>query len=236
MAFWADIAMPHQPAYQRWHNNEHIPERLSIPGFMRGRRYRSVREDSRFLMYYDTTSLEVLTSAPYLARLNAPTPRTRNALGWFKNGNRTAYHLVEAFGAPERAAPPVIAVASFAPSDGAARTTGGFCSSRRAAMEHLAKTSCAERVLEYRLDDAGSTVSTGEASVHGATASAVSGLLVLHSQDLALLDEASAWHALDAAVAQWASCNALPEPPRMDVYSLEFALQNDSHLSLQGQP
>jgi len=235
MAFWADIATPHQPAYQRWHNNEHIPERLSIPGFVRGRRYRSVREDSRFLMYYDTTSLDVLTSAAYLARLNAPTPRTRAALRWFSNGNRSAYHLVDALGAPERAAPPVIAVATFASPTGAATASEEIRQLRRASMQRLAASSGLERVLEYRLDDAGSTVSTGEASVHHAAPSAVSGLLVLHSQDLALLDAASAWQALDSAAAQWASLNALETPPRMDVYSLEFALQNDPTLHLQGR-
>lgn len=234
MAFWSDIAMPHQPAYQRWHNNEHIPERLSIPGFVRGRRYRSVTNELRFLMYYDTTSLDVLTSDEYLARLNAPTPRTSAALQWFKNGNRTAYKLFDALGPLERAAPPVIATASFAPPVSGTQTSDEIQHLRRSSMQRLITAGGLDRVLEYRLDDAGSIVSSGEASVHKATTSAAEGLLVLHSHNLALLDDASGWQALDDALRQWASLNAIGELPQLNVYSLEFSLQNDSYFQTEG--
>ncbi len=222
MAFRADIAIPNQPAYQRWHNNEHIPERLSIPGFVRGRRYRSVVDDTRFLMYYDTASLRVLTSAAYLAKLNAPTPRTRSALRWFENPMRTAYTLVDALGTPERQAAPVLAVASFAPP----------AAPRADALAGLAAIAGMQRVLEYRLDSACSTISTGEAAVHGAAPSAVGGLLVLHSNDLDLLDQAPAWHALNAAIAHWAAHNGIAPAPPLDLYSLEFALE--SSVTLEG--
>lgn len=227
MAFWSDIAMANQPAYQRWHNNEHIPERLSIPGFVRGRRFRSVTNELRFLMYYDTTSLEVLTSPAYLARLNAPTPRTCNALKWFQNGNRTAYHLVASHGSCERAAPPIVAVVSFAPALDTGRETDEVRRVRQASLQRIVATLGLERALEYRLDDAGSTVSTGEASVHNAAPSVVTGLLILHSTDLALLDDEAAWQILDEALVQWAALNGVEQPIRKDVYSLEFALQNE---------
>lgn len=228
MAFWSDIALARQPAYQRWHNNEHIPERLSIPGFVRGRRYRSVMNELRFLMYYDTTSLRVLTSTAYLDRLNAPTPRTRDALRWFERPTRTAYTLLAAHGPVERRAPPVIAVASFAPPAAGAGAT------RAAALERLAAATAAERVLEYRLDDAGSTISTGEAAVHGAAPSAMGGLLVLHSRNLALLDDAAAWSALHDAIGQWAAQSAIQAAPTPEVYSLEFALQHDNDMPAKG--
>lgn len=227
MAFRADIATPHQPAYQRWHNNEHIPERLSIPGFVRGRRYRSVVDDTRFLMYYDTASLRVLTSAAYLAKLNAPTPRTRAALRWFENPMRTAYTLIDALGTPERAAAPVLAIASFAPPT-AARADA------ITDLAALATINGMQRVLEYRLDDAGSTITTDEAAVHGAAPSAVGGLLVLHSTDLDLLDQAPAWQALNAAVARWAAQHGIASAPSIDLYSLEFALESSA--TLEGTP
>jgi hypothetical protein len=40
MVFWADIDADYLPRFQEWHNTEHIPERISIPGFNVGRRYR----------------------------------------------------------------------------------------------------------------------------------------------------------------------------------------------------
>lgn len=226
MAFRADIAAQHQPAYQRWHNNEHIPERLSIPGFVRGRRYRSVTNDARFLMYYDTSSLRVLTSDAYLARLNAPTPRTRTALRWFENPMRTAYTLVDACGTPERVAAPLLAMASFTPRVARAGSTE--------AIAALAAHDGVQRALEYRLDDAGSTVATGEASVHGAAPSSVNGLLLLHSTDLALLDLPSAWGALNAAAAHWAVLNGIERAPQLDIYSLEFALESFDHVTPEG--
>lgn len=222
MAFWSDIALSHQAAYQRWHNNEHIPERLSVPGFVRGRRYRSVTNALRFLMYYDTADLDVLTSPAYLARLNAPTPRTKAALAWFQNGNRTAYQLVGASGAPEHAAPAVLAVASFVPRGDAADAAAH----RARTLAQLAQDCGALRVREYRLHDAGSSVRTGEASVHNAAVSSANGLLVLHSDDLDLLDVPTAWRALQEAVGRWATAQATGPAPRVDIFSLEFALHN----------
>ncbi len=40
MGFWADIDEDYVLRFQEWHNYEHIPERVGIPGFNAGRRYR----------------------------------------------------------------------------------------------------------------------------------------------------------------------------------------------------
>lgn len=62
--------------YYTWQNGEHFPERLGIPGFRRGRRFRSVTAP-RYLTVYEADSMAVLTGPHYLARLNHPTPLTR---------------------------------------------------------------------------------------------------------------------------------------------------------------
>ncbi len=38
MIIWADIDLNYVLRFQEWHNCEHVPERMSIPGFLRGRR------------------------------------------------------------------------------------------------------------------------------------------------------------------------------------------------------
>jgi hypothetical protein len=48
-----------------WYEDEHIAERLSVPGFLRVRRYRSVGEDRKFLALYDLKSPEVLNTPEY---------------------------------------------------------------------------------------------------------------------------------------------------------------------------
>ena len=234
MAFWSDIAIESQPLYQRWHNNEHIPERLSIPGFVRGRRYRSVTNDLRFLMYYDTENLEVLTSAAYLKRLNEPTSRTTAALKHFSNGNRTAYQLHEAYGTHERKAPPIVAIVQFAPPNGTPQVSAEAQSKKLVSMQRLSEAVAIERVLEYRIHNAGTTITTNEASVHKAETSEVGGLLVLHSDNIALLDDANAWETLNIEIAQWALENLISEVPLAEVYSLEFSLENDAYLNVKG--
>jgi hypothetical protein len=38
LSMWHDIEATSQSAYIEWHVLEHMPERVSIPGFLRGRR------------------------------------------------------------------------------------------------------------------------------------------------------------------------------------------------------
>ena len=91
MGFWADIDAEYELRYQEWHNCEHMPERVGIPGFIEGRRYRGVHGSPRFFMCYVTDGPEVLGSPAYLAALNRPTPWTSEALTHFRNPVRSLY-------------------------------------------------------------------------------------------------------------------------------------------------
>ena len=46
LALWNDIEPQRRTEYDAWHTFEHVPERVGIPGFIRGRRY-VARERSR---------------------------------------------------------------------------------------------------------------------------------------------------------------------------------------------
>ncbi len=94
MAFWADIDANYLPRFQEWHNTEHIPERISIPGFNVGRRYRGMSAAPNFLMFYETDTASVFASAPYIARLNDPTPWTSESLTHLQNPSRNIYSLL----------------------------------------------------------------------------------------------------------------------------------------------
>ena len=91
MAFWSDIDADYLMRFQQWHNCEHVPERVSIPGFLRGRRYRAEDGQPHFLMMYETETPQVLSSEAYLAALNAPSDWTREALTHFRNPSRNIY-------------------------------------------------------------------------------------------------------------------------------------------------
>lgn len=95
---WNDVTEEGRSAFYRWHNGEHMPERLAIPGFIRGRRYASAGESPQWFTLYEAASLEVLVSPHYLKRLNSPTPATQATLKFFRNTARSVCLLQRAVG------------------------------------------------------------------------------------------------------------------------------------------
>jgi hypothetical protein len=85
VAIWNDVLPEGRADFFEWHNREHMPERVGIPGFRRGRRYIALSGTPEFFTLYETDSPEVLAGADYLARLNNPTPWTRRATAPFRN-------------------------------------------------------------------------------------------------------------------------------------------------------
>ncbi len=62
--------------HDQWHTQEHMPERLSIPGFLRGTRWIAEAASPRYLVIYEVRDVGVLTGTDYLQRLNNPSPWT----------------------------------------------------------------------------------------------------------------------------------------------------------------
>lgn len=98
LAIWNDIAPGGDAEFVHWHTKEHIPERVGIPGFLRGRRYEAVAGEPRYFNLYETENLRVLDGPAYVERLNNPTPWTRRSLPLFRNTKRTACRIVKSLG------------------------------------------------------------------------------------------------------------------------------------------
>ena len=81
-----------------WHTHEHLPERLSIPGFLRGTRWVSVRGSPRYVVIYEVQSLETLGSEPYLKRLNNPTPWTSKMMTHYRGMTRGLCSVERSYG------------------------------------------------------------------------------------------------------------------------------------------
>ncbi len=58
--------------FHAWYNQEHIPERLRIPGFVSARRYAALEGSPRWLAAYELTGLAVLDSPEYRQWLGGP--------------------------------------------------------------------------------------------------------------------------------------------------------------------
>jgi hypothetical protein len=86
---WHDLQSGREADHDHWHTHEHMIERLAIPGFLRGFRYRSVAGSPRVCTMYQVESVSTLTSPAYLERLNNPTPWSKQILPLFVGMNRT---------------------------------------------------------------------------------------------------------------------------------------------------
>ncbi|MBS0319164.1 MAG: hypothetical protein JSR18_01370 [Proteobacteria bacterium] len=95
---WNDVVPEGVTRFYEWHDKEHIPERLALPGFLRGRRLRSAGHSPEWLTIYEAEDLSALVSPEYLQRLNAPTPATTETLRYFRNTSRAVCRLVHSVG------------------------------------------------------------------------------------------------------------------------------------------
>jgi hypothetical protein len=93
-AIWHNVAPDVQDDYNHWHCYEHVPERVGIKGFLRGRRYVAIEGAPEFFHFYETETIATLTSQAYLERLNNPTPWTRRVGPTLKDNNRTLSQVI----------------------------------------------------------------------------------------------------------------------------------------------
>jgi len=89
VAIWNDIRDAARADFYEWHNREHMPERVAIGGFRRGRRYVALDGEPQYFTLYETDGLHVTNGAEYLARLNAPTAWTQRVTQSFFNVSRS---------------------------------------------------------------------------------------------------------------------------------------------------
>jgi hypothetical protein len=89
LAIWNGIKPEAEDDFVAWHVREHIPERVGLPGFLRGRRYVAVDGHPKYFNFYETETAADLSSPAYQARLNAPTDWTRRVVAHFTDTSRT---------------------------------------------------------------------------------------------------------------------------------------------------
>ena len=80
LAIWNDCRPGCEAEFEQWFQGEHLEERLSVPGFLFGRRHEAISGSSSFFNFYVTETPAALTAQPYLDRLNDPTPMTRRIM------------------------------------------------------------------------------------------------------------------------------------------------------------
>ena len=74
---WCDVPADKEAEFNRWYNEEHIAERLSIPGFLSAARYEAVKGGPKHLAVYELENAAVMESEGYKKVSNNPTPWTK---------------------------------------------------------------------------------------------------------------------------------------------------------------
>ena len=76
---WADVPADKEKDFNRWYNEEHLAERLAIPGFLSGARYEAVKGGPKHLAVYELESAAVMESPAYKKVQANPTPWTQRS-------------------------------------------------------------------------------------------------------------------------------------------------------------
>lgn len=72
-----DIASEYDEEFNRWYNEEHLPERRSCAGFLSAKRYEAVEGSPKYLASYDLKGVDVLESPSYRALTAEISPWTK---------------------------------------------------------------------------------------------------------------------------------------------------------------
>ena len=89
LAIWNGIAVEAEADFVAWHIREHIPERVAVPGFLRGRRYVAESGHPKYFNFYEVETPKTLVSPDYVARLNTPSDWTKRVVRHFCDTSRT---------------------------------------------------------------------------------------------------------------------------------------------------
>ena len=76
---WCDVPADKEPDFNRWYNEEHLAERLSVPGFLSAARYEAVKGGPKHLAVYELENAAVMQSDAYKKIAKNPTPWTQRS-------------------------------------------------------------------------------------------------------------------------------------------------------------
>lgn len=97
LALWNDVDPIHDTDYNDWHANEHVPERLTVPGMLWGLRFLASAGGTagpRYLTLYGLRDVQVLDSAAYQHLLAWPTPMSARMRRVMHGISRAVYDVV----------------------------------------------------------------------------------------------------------------------------------------------
>lgn len=80
--------------FNRWYNEEHVPTRTALPGWLTARRYVSTSDPTDFMACYDLADLSVLSDPTYVKARERRSPRERRVMASLHYLDRRVYRPV----------------------------------------------------------------------------------------------------------------------------------------------
>jgi len=212
VAIWNGITDEGRAAFFGWHNREHILERVTTPGFQRGRRYMALEGYPEFFTLYEVDDVGVLSGPDYLARLSAPTAWTQRAVPHFTDVARALTRVVVSTGLGEGG---VLATLRFETSNEAELATAVHEAADRILAAHPEITGihlcCA--------DIAASSIETAERKARGGGTAVPQTVLMVEGTDAALVPQIVETEFSDLMLARFGAVGIL-----RGLYCLEISI------------
>ena len=95
---WGGVLPKHDLDYNLWHSLEHMPERMTVKGFLRAFRcvgLKGTNDNDKYFMMYDVKNKDILSSKQYLNRLNNPTDWTSKILSKYVYPSRAICEVIK---------------------------------------------------------------------------------------------------------------------------------------------
>lgn len=161
MAVWGDATPECDAEFREWYHREHIPERVAMPGWRNGRRYRKLgRGKHRYLAAYDVERLACFDDPVYRHALDNPSDWTQRMMREFRNfvraTSRVRFSSGEVLGT-------VVATVRYAPGTGDAEEIARWLAG--VALHDLRNREGITRVQHWEADMSRSLAKTGEQSI-----------------------------------------------------------------------
>lgn len=189
LAIWNGIAAEAEADFIAWHIGEHIPERVAVPGFLRGRRYVAERGTPKYFNFYETDAPDALVSPDYLARLNSPSEWTQRVVRHFRDTSRTVCSVAISHGNGDGAY-----VATLRMTARGARTDF-LIAMREGVIEPLRQTASIVALHLLEGQGGGGTGSTAEKALRRQPDQIADWILLVEAVDAGPLESALGQHA-----------------------------------------
>ena len=98
LVIWTDITPEYEAEFNEWYDREHVPQLLTIPGILTGRRYQAVDGKPKYIAIYEMTDENVWKSDAFHQVRENPTDWSRKMIPQFRNTQRGIFRRIFSFG------------------------------------------------------------------------------------------------------------------------------------------